>query len=271
MVERVSEAAPRGVSKVRRGASAAPVTLRYVSYNIHKGIGGVDRRCRLDRTIAVLKSVEADFYLLQEVDEGCARSKFERQVDVVGDALGTEHRAYAANHLLEEGHYGNAILSKIPFRSKHNLNLTLPLHKRRSALHARLIVPGLRHGLWVFNCHLGLAEAERRQQLKRVLRFIDEHHGSRESVVVTGDLNDVWLGLGPAVLAPAGFTTVPSPPSTFPAFRPFRPLDRVFVRGRVKIVRSERIDGPLARQASDHLPLYTELSVSPENGVGNGA
>jgi len=241
----------------------APQQLKFVSYNIHKGIGGVDRRCRLDRTIAVLGSVQADAYLLQEVDEGARRSRFQRQVDVIGDALQLPHRAYAPNHLLEEGHYGNAILSRVPFRSTHNLNLTLPLHKRRSALHARFIVPNLRHGLWVFNCHLGLAEAERRQQLRRILRCIDEHHGSQENVVVMGDLNDVWRMLGPAVMAPAGFRDVERPPLTFPAIRPLRPLDRVFVRGRVVVTKCERIDGAVARQASDHLPLMAELRVSP--------
>ncbi len=237
------------------------MTLRFVSYNIHKGIGGVDRRCRLERTIEVLRSAAADVCLLQEVDEGTPRSHFDRQIDVIGDALGLAHRAYAPNHRLKVGHYGNAILSRVPFRSTHNLSLTLPLHRRRAALHARLIVPGLRHGLWIFNCHLGLAEAERRQQLRRLLRFIDQHHGSEETVVVMGDLNDVWLKLGPAVLEPAGFRGVAAPPHTFPAFRPLRALDRVFVRGRVQIARCERLDGRVARQASDHLPLVAELRV----------
>jgi endonuclease/exonuclease/phosphatase family metal-dependent hydrolase len=252
-----------GESKEVGGNAGEAVTLRFVTYNVHKGIGGIDRRCRLDRTAEVLRSAEPDICLLQEVDEGCARSRFERQVDVLGDALGMPHRAYAPNHRLTEGHYGNAILSKVPFRSSHNLSLTLPLHKKRSALHARFLVEGVRHGLWVFNCHLGLAEAERRQQLRRILRFIDEHHGSQETVVVMGDFNDVWNTLGPTVLMPAGFRSVVPPPLTFPAIRPLRPLDRVFVRGRIQITQCDRIDGPIARQASDHLPVAAELRVLP--------
>ena len=253
----------RSESKKAEGAKPGPVTLRLVTYNVHKGIGGIDRRCRLDRTIEVLRGASPDACLLQEVDEGCARSSFERQVDVIGDALGMPHRAFAANHKLSVGHYGNAILSRVPFRSSHNLSLTLPLHKRRAALHARFILPGVRHGLWVFNIHLGLAEAERRQQLRRILHFIDDHHGSDETVVVMGDFNDVWNSLGPAVLTPAGFRGVVPAPLTFPAFRPFRPLDRVFVRGRIQIASCERIDGPIARQASDHLPIAAELLVLP--------
>jgi endonuclease/exonuclease/phosphatase family metal-dependent hydrolase len=247
----------------------APARLRIGSWNIHKGIGGIDRLYRLDRTIEVLRSSRADVWLLQEVDEGAHRSRFERQVDVLGDAIEAPHRAFFPNHGLKVGHYGNAILSHVPFRSVDNLSLTLPLHKKRSALHARFLVPGLRHGLWIFNCHLGLAEAERRQQLRRVLRFVDEHHGSEETVVVAGDFNDVWNLLGPAVMEPAGFHGVARSPATFPAFQPLRPLDRVFVRGNVEIVDFARVDGPVARQASDHRPILCELLLWP-GGVRSG-
>jgi len=240
--------------------------LRLVTYNIHKGIGGVDRRYRIERIAAVLGAIDAEVCLLQEVDEGARRSRFERQVDVLGDALGYAHRAFWPNHRLKVGHYGNALLSRIPLRGAQNLSLTLPLHKSRSALHARLEIPQLPHGLWLFNCHLGLAEAERRQQLRRVVHAIEHRRGSGggrrdESVVVMGDLNDVWGQLGPKVLEPAGFRGVAKPPLTFPAFRPVRPLDRVFVRGRVAIEHCFRFAHDVARQASDHLPLVVDLRV----------
>jgi endonuclease/exonuclease/phosphatase family metal-dependent hydrolase len=240
--------------------------LRLVTYNIHKGIGGVDRRYRLERISAVLGAIDADVCLLQEVDEGVPRSRHDRQVDVLGEALGYPHRAFWPNHRLKVGHYGNALLSRFPLRGAGNLSLTLPLHKVRSALHARVVLPDLERGLWLFNCHLGLAEAERRQQLRRVLHWIDEHGRAgtshrAERVVVMGDLNDVWRRLGPKVLEPAGFRTVERPPLTFPAFRPLRPLDRVFVRGPVGIDQCFRFAHATAREASDHLPLVAELRV----------
>jgi len=240
--------------------------LRLVTYNIHKGIGGLDRRYRIERIVAVLAAIDADVCLLQEVDEGARRSRFERQVDVIGDALGFDHRAFWPNHRLKVGHYGNALLSRIPLRGAQNLSLTLPLHKVRSALHARLDLPALPNGLWLFNCHLGLAEAERRQQLRRVVHTIEAHAagaGARrdQTIVVMGDMNDVWNRLGPAVLHPAGFRGVERPPLTFPAFRPLRPLDRVFVRGRVAIEQCFRFSHALAREASDHLPLVADLRL----------
>ncbi|MBM4013694.1 MAG: endonuclease [Planctomycetes bacterium] len=233
--------------------------IRIASWNIHKGIGGVDRRYRPERIIDVLRAIDADACLLQEVDDGARRSRFDRQVDLFGDALGMRWRAWFPNHQLKVGRYGNAILSRVPFHGAHNLGLTLPLHKRRSALHARFPVPGHPRPLWVFNCHLGLVEAERRQQLRRILRCIDDHHGSEEDVVVAGDLNDVWQQLGKAVLQPAGFRSVARPLATFPAFKPLRPLDRVFVRGRLAIDSFHRVDGALARTASDHRPIWFDL------------
>lgn len=241
--------------------------LRFASWNIHKGIGGVDRRYRPERIVDLLRALEVDVCLLQEVDDGARRSRYDRQVDLIGDALGMAWRAWWPNHRLTVGRYGNALLSRVPFRGAANLSLTLPHHKRRAALHARFPAPGLRHGLWVFNCHLGLAEAERRQQLRRLLRYVDEHHGSEEHVVLAGDLNDVWSRLGSAVLAPAGFRTCARALPTFPAFRPLRALDRVFVRGALELARCERIDGELAATASDHRPLLFEI-VLPDAPPG---
>ncbi len=39
--------------------------LRLMTYNIHKGIGGVDRRYRLERIIETLALLELDIVLLQ--------------------------------------------------------------------------------------------------------------------------------------------------------------------------------------------------------------
>ena len=55
------------------------MSFRVVSYNIHKGIGGVDRRYRLDRIIETLGHLEADIVCLHEVDDGVPRSNHDQQ------------------------------------------------------------------------------------------------------------------------------------------------------------------------------------------------
>lgn len=241
---------------------ALPLSLRLITYNIHKGIGGVDRKYRLRRIIKVLERSRPDVVFLQEVDEGVPRSRGERQVDRIGDALAMDHRAYFPNVKLRRGHYGNALLSRFALDHCENIDLTLPLKKRRSALHARLRLQNAEHlhRLWLFNVHLGLAEYERRRQLRRVLDYLRHHRVSHDTgIVLAGDFNDVWASLGPRVLEPTGFRAAPNPTPTFPAARPLRTLDRVFVRGPVEIQRSYRSRMSVARQASDHLPVVATL------------
>ena len=78
--------------------------------------------------------------------------------------------------------------------------------------------------------------------------------------VVAGDFNDVWGRLGRTVLEPEGYQGTRKEIRTFPAARPLRPLDRIFVRGPVAIEHSYRVRMRLAKKASDHLPLVADLS-----------
>jgi endonuclease/exonuclease/phosphatase family metal-dependent hydrolase len=43
--------------------------FRIITYNMHKGIGGVDRRYLPQRIITILKNYDADIVFLQEVDD----------------------------------------------------------------------------------------------------------------------------------------------------------------------------------------------------------
>jgi len=238
--------------------------LRTVTWNIHKGIGGLDRRYRLERIAVVLEAIDADLVLLQEVDEGAPRSRRDRQVDRLGDTLGLAHRAFHANHHLKEGRYGNALLSRWPLEQVENIDLTVPLKKRRGSLHARLtVVDGARRArLWVHNVHLGLAGFERKMQLRKIFEWQHRHRCPHDTtVLIGGDLNDVWGTLGPQVLEPEGFSGLATRPYTFPAARPLRPLDAMFVKGPARITRGRIWTKSPAEVASDHLPLVVSLRV----------
>src|SRR5580765_5233329 len=56
-------------------ASSCATSMRFhlVTYNIHKGIGGVDRRYRPERIVEALQHHRPDLVLLQEVDDGVPR------------------------------------------------------------------------------------------------------------------------------------------------------------------------------------------------------
>ena len=239
--------------------------FRLLTYNIHKGIGGVDRQYRLERIVETIAHCAPDIVLLQEVDDGVPRSRHHRQVDLLGDQLGLPYRAFQQNVTLREGHYGNAILSRFPLHDVYHLELSIPLKKRRRALaaHCQLHFDGHTRTLLVVNSHLGLAGFERSIQVRRVLTSdLLQHTHRNTAVIVAGDFNDVWGGLGKRLLEPEGFRSATGSAKTFPAFLPMRPLDRIYYRGNLRLDHSFASRTELARQASDHLPMVAEFAIS---------
>ena len=235
-----------------------------MTYNIHKGIGGVDRRYRPQRIVDAIAHYDPDVVLLQEVDDGVPRSNKHCQVELLGDALQLPHRAFQANVKLTRGHYGNAILSRFPISDVRHLDLTVPLKKRRQALIAscHLHHEGHSRTVKVFNFHLGLAGYERRMQIGRFLQsdvLIHTHHDT--AVIAGGDFNDVWDTLGKQLLVPAGFLPTAGPVKTFPALFPMRPLDRVYYRGNIKSLHCFACRSQITQHASDHRPLIVDFEI----------
>lgn len=239
--------------------------LRVLSYNIHKCIGGVDRRYDPARTIACVEHFAPDVVLLQEVDAGAKRSNGDHQAALLAEGLNLPHYAWFPNVTVRGGgSYGNAVLSRFPLDEMRNIDLTVAPKKRRSALHVvcRVRHPDGHHRtVHVFNMHLGLAQYERRIQ---VANFIESHplHGLHRDtpIVIGGDLNDVWGSLA-TWLAPHGFAGVDRRPRTFPAWAPMRALDGLYVRGAVRVDALERGETELSRRASDHRPLIADLVI----------
>ncbi len=238
--------------------------IRIVTWNIHKGIGGLDRRYRIDRTIDLLSQQQADLIFLQEVAEHMPRSRFDDQLAMIAEALHMPHRAYAAQHQFNVGGYGNAIVSRWPLYHVHELDLTIGARKKRGALHARARLQ-VREGsrtLVLHNLHLGLGGYERQLQMHL---FLSSHpfRGLHRStpVIVAGDLNDGWGTLYRRMLRPNGFSRVGRRLFTFPAWLPVRALDSVFVRGDLAALSCHPARGALPRQASDHLLLVADVQL----------
>lgn len=236
--------------------------FRLMSYNIHKGIGGVDRRYRPERVIEVIDHCQPDVVFLQEVTDGVPRAGYDRQVDLVADGLELRYRAYRANVKLRRGKYGNAILSRFPLTEISNIDLTVPLKKRRGALVASCHVRDGRHSrqLVLCNVHLGLAGFERAIQVRRLLAcdYVAHMH-PRSPIVIAGDFNDLRGALGKRQFEPAGFDAASGQIKTFPAFRPIRALDRIFYRGKIDACHCFASRTSVAKKASDHFPVVADF------------
>lgn len=238
--------------------------FRVVTWNIHKGIGGLDRLYRFERVLGVLRELEPDVALLQEVAVDLPRAGLHDQLDLMLKQLPLPHVAYSPQHRFTRGGYGNAILSRFPLYDVQSVDLTIGTKKKRGALSARARVRLGRNARTVhFVClHLGLAGSERGLQLARFLAsdpFRRLHR--RTPIVLGGDLNDLWGTLGPRHLEPAGFIRAGRPIDTFPAWLPIRPLDGVFARGDAVALHQSVGRSTLARAASDHLPLVVDVEL----------
>ncbi len=229
---------------------------------MHKGIGGRDRRYRIERIIDVIEIENPDLICLQEVDRHVQRSHFDDQPRMLAEYFKSAAHLYQPNVHLTTGVYGNLVLSRWPFLSKHQLSLRLRAKKPRAQQTAVVDTP--EGPLHLVNLHLGLAEQERHWQVGHLLG----HHLFRAAehlpTVIVGDWNDWRNTLHHAALGHLGFTQVTAPASrfrTFPAYLPLGALDKMFVRGEITVRHARVVHSWLARRTSDHLPLVVDLHL----------
>ena len=160
----------------------------------------------------------------------------------------------------EDGDYGNAILTSLPVRSLRRIDISQRRREPRGAFLVTL-ADGER-SLNLLATHLGLRPWERRAQTRILLEELRQHAGSMAGNAVTilmGDLNEWFLWGRPIRFLRRYFGSSPAP-ATWPARFPFFALDRVWVEPRQCLLKVGTVDTPLARIASDHLPLVAELA-----------
>jgi endonuclease/exonuclease/phosphatase family metal-dependent hydrolase len=236
--------------------------MRLVSYNTHKGVGGSDRRYRLDRVIEVLRAEEADLVCLQEVDQNAMRTHFDDQPALLADRLQANAAFFQLNVPHKQGGYGNLLLSRWPLRCRHSVSLRLGRRKPRGA---QLVVVETPQGpLHLVNWHLGLGEKERRWQVGHLLHHMLFHEAGHLPTLIAGDYNDWRNTLGRHRFALHHFEQVTAPIKryrSFPAFFPVASLDKVYRRGPVRVERVAVARTRMAQRASDHLPLVVDFSL----------
>jgi endonuclease/exonuclease/phosphatase family metal-dependent hydrolase len=236
--------------------------MRLLTYNIHKGIGGRDRRYDLDRIVSVIAQEQPDFICLQEVAEGIPRAGGEAQNALLAASFQEYTSTYQTNHRFRVGSYGNLVLSRWPIRQAHDVCLRYLNRKKRGA---QLVVIDSPHGpIHLVNWHLGLHESTRQWQASYLL----QHHCFRESAhlptMIVGDYNDWRNTLAHGPFARHGMRQVTEPLHrfrSFPAYLAMSALDKAFCCEQVDVTHAEVVRSPLARQASDHLPLVLDFRV----------
>jgi len=148
------------------------------------------------------------------------------------------------------GHYGNAVLTSRRATAVRHVSLSVAGREPRGAVDVDLEVDGRTIQLVV--THLGLRRFERVKQVEAILTSVVGAPSGR-LIVVAGDFNE-WRP-GDQSLRPLHARFGRSRVRTFPSRRPLFAFDRILVEPRDALVSFEVHDSPLARVASDHLPV----------------
>lgn len=225
------------------------------SYNIHQCVG-TDGRRDAERIAAVIRDLDCDAIGLQEVDSRAGPHADSMQLEYLARATGMDALA-GPTILRHDGDYGNALLTRRPVLAVRRHDISFASREPRGALDVDLDVDG--HRVRVIVTHLGLRPAERRYQVKLLLKLLHPDEPG-EAVVALGDINE-WLPIGRPLKWLHGLLGSPPSQRTFPTWFPLFALDRVWVRPRTALVDVHAHAGAIARVASDHYPLKAIISL----------
>jgi endonuclease/exonuclease/phosphatase family metal-dependent hydrolase len=244
---------------------------RLMTYNVH-GCVGVDGKLDVGRIAAVIAKSRPDIVALQELDVGRARSGRVDQAHEIASRLGMRFHFNAAFGVAEE-QYGDAVLTPLPHRLvKTGALPTLPRTRleRRGALWVEVeVAPGV--ALQVINTHLGLVPLEQQGQVAALLgsEWIGRSDW-RAPGVLLGDFNAnsryaayrrLASRLRDLQCGPSGERLAGRRVRTFPSRLPVMRIDHMFLTAGIEVEAVFAPGDPLARVASDHLPLIADLTV----------
>lgn len=240
---------------------------RLLTYNVRHCLGA-DGHVSPARIARVIADCRPNIVALQELDVTRRRTGGVDQAQAIAQEL-RMHSHFHPAMSVETELYGDAILTDQPAR----------LVKAGALPGARWLEP--RGALWVslsmsgthvdvINTHLGLRTQERLRQAEALLGP-DWAGACRNPLLLAGDLNAVPQSRVyrrfASKLRDAQAGRPGRAAATFPSRLPLLRLDHVFASKEIEILRVDIVRTPLAREASDHLPLLVEFRVAGQRAA----
>lgn len=265
--QKASAAPPHAANDEPAGQNAPPHAQKgeiiLASYNIHKCVG-TDKIFNPQRIIDVIADLNADILALQEVDKRFGARQGLLDLAALEERTGLRPAPLRSPAPQGQGWRGNALFFRAGAVTSVE-QIALPGVEPRGALIAEFAFQAGGR-LRIIAAHFGLLRRSRSLQAEAILALLKNKQPL--PTVLLGDLNEWRLGKKSSLkaLAPIFTATAELPPS-FPARFPLLSLDRVFFTPQNLVGSVTVHDTPLARIASDHLPIKAGLHLQSQTAA----
>lgn len=231
---------------------------RIASYNIRKA-RGLDGRRDPGRIVDVINGLDADVITLQEADRRLGDRPSALCRDLIARATDFDVVPLATNDV-SLGWHGNAVLTRRGMGVSSATQIELPGAEPRGA-----VAVALEDGLTVVGVHLGLLRSSRRRQLQTIVARL----GAPKNIAIIGDMNE-WASRRGFEALQDDFT-LHAPGRSFHSSRPIAALDRIALSHDLAVADAGVEEGPLAKRASDHLPIWADVTYTGHAPLADGS
>jgi len=161
--------------------------LKTITFNICHG-QGLDGKVDVKRQARQLRKYQPDIVFLQEVDMYTKRSNYSNEIRLFGKEIGLPYSSMESNITLEDGFYGDGIVSRFPI--SFSVNYIMPLaikdSEQRGILRNKISFGTTKLNL--FSVHLSTHENERIMSANEIMKIINKINDN-SAIIVAGDFN----------------------------------------------------------------------------------
>lgn len=161
--------------------------IKVITFNIAHG-KGLDGIVNIERQAEVIKEYKPDIVFLQEIDMYTKRAGETNQIREISKKIYLPYCSMESNITLEDGYYGDGIISRFPI--SFSVNYLMPLtdlnHEQRGILCNRISLGTAKINL--FSVHLSTYKDERILACKEINRIISKID-KNEIIIIGGDFN----------------------------------------------------------------------------------
>lgn len=236
--------------------------LKVMTFNIQHALDYQKQVIDFDLFINAIKKYGADVCGLNEVRGDGPLEDYTDQTTAIAEGLGFNSYFGEAIKVQGTSPYGNAVVSKFPFKSVETFAIPDPKSKRgKHSFESRCIVKAVVNfegkDVCLLICHMGLNLSEQKNAVKTICGLLDD---IKTPVILMGDFNTtpqskVLLPLRERLKDTEELNPVKNH-GTYPSDKPENKIDYIFFRD-LKCLKTETIEEIF----SDHLPIISYFEV----------